>query len=417
MAYKTTELSAYEYKPLKPEAKGLPLIIDDWTLAFRMGFRGKILWYLILNRENNYKVFEIPKKSGGKRIIHDPSPVLQRLAKRIRETVLLPLVDRLGDHVSSYRKGKSITDAASKHVHPCPVCEKHEQAHTCLLLWDEKGKLKTTQRQECVPCSPIPKHNCQRLGTKIKVDLKDFFPQTRRAWIRAYFSRVLGYNHYTSSLFATILTTSYRTKGKLHYGVPVGLVTSGDICNLIADWKLDSLILKELPGWTYTRYADDLYFSQPTRLSKAQINRTVRKIRKLVTRSGYRVNEKKVSVQTAKRRQKFLGATLNRKLNVSRKDYNYMRTMLHKCLEQGFAAQLSFTKKETVPELVSYLQGRLAFFETISKARTSRLKVMFEEAKRRYPVQDIYTFTNTPDNTTEWKTTKKEPLSTTPSVV
>ena len=58
-SYKENYLEKIEVRPLLTTLPKVPLIIDDWTLAFRLGFTGKTLWYLVENRQKLYKEFMI----------------------------------------------------------------------------------------------------------------------------------------------------------------------------------------------------------------------------------------------------------------------------------------------------------------------------------------------------------------------
>ena len=130
-SYKTTTLERLEFSLPTLQVEKLPLVIDDWTLAFRLGFRGKTFWYIHNNRDRMYKEFKIHKASGGLRTIHNPSAVMRVFSQQLRTRILLPLCAGLGPHVSAYQLGKSTVDAAREHVLPCPLCEPHDVEHTC----------------------------------------------------------------------------------------------------------------------------------------------------------------------------------------------------------------------------------------------------------------------------------------------
>ena len=395
--YKKTSLERIEYKPLKMKVEKLPLVLDDWTLAFRMGFTGKALWYTMLKRDSQYKVFKIRKASGGLRTIHNPKPIMRLMTKQLRARFLLPLCKQLGPHVGAYQIGKATRDTAKRHLFACPVCDKHDGVHTCnttLVPKKKSYKLAHQDQSTCAACQPIPKHACPRRGVKIHMDLKDFFTSTRRSWIRKYFNEVVGYNHYVSSLLAHLLTaqfTNNKTRQKFH-GVPQGSLSSGDICNIIADWRLDQYILKELPDWQYSRYADDLYFSNKKNLPKADVDTTIAHIERLVQAAGYRVNRKKLHVQRPNRRQKILGIVLNQKLNIPKEEYRKFRSLLNNCIKDGFEAQLERAGKENVPQMQSWISGKLAYFHMVAPERAEKLKLLYTFAKAKHKVPDDTTF-------------------------
>lgn len=399
-SYPRSTLERLEVRQVNPQLADLPLVVDDWTLAFRLGFTGKTLWYVSGNRDSLYSVFKQKKASGGLRTIHNPRPIMRLMAKQIRARLLLPLCKRLGPHVGAYQLGKSTVDTAKLHLFPCPECDKLDQPHTCELKLEGTDKQYHIVRHspgECVACAQTPKHACTRRGVKLHLDLKDFFTSTRRSWIRQYFQEAVGYNHYVSGLLAQLLTVDFKkrdTDAKPSWaGVPQGSPASGDICNLVADWRLDGKILAQLPDWRYTRYADDLFFSFPKNLPKDEVDAVVRKIEAIIQAAGYRVNKKKLHVQRPRRRQRVLGITVNQKVSMSRDLYRKLRSLLHNCVTQGFEAQVERAKKESVPRLHGWLSGQLAYLSAIDSDKARRLKLIYEHAKMLHtPSEDAIVF-------------------------
>jgi hypothetical protein len=362
--YKKNFLEKIEVREPLLQYPDVPLVVDDWTLAFRLGFTGKTFWYLIEHRAEMYDEFMIKKKTGGLRRTFDPNGLMRVFQTQLRTRLLLPLVSHLGPHVAAYQVGKSTVDAAQAHIRDCEECDR------------------TTR-----PGTSPTKHDCPRRGVKFKMDLKDFFLSTRRSWIRKYFHEVVGYNHYASSLLGQLLTTSYRDeKKRLRNGVPPGALTAGDICNLVADWKLDQPILRALPfGWRYTRYADDLYFSFNTPLPADDVNLIIKMVASIIKESGYRVNWKKLQVQHWRRPQRVLGININRKLNIPANEFRRMHMLLYKAKTKGFEAQLKYAKKETVPKLHAWIVGKLNYFTRFAPEKTGKLQRLYIAAKEAHP--------------------------------
>ena len=371
------------------------LLIDDWTLAFHLGFSGKALWFATRHRDQLYRTFTKPKASGGVRTIHNPSPLIRVITKQIRRKMLLPQCEKLGDHVTAYRKGRGITAAAQRHLAPCETCATRDAEHTCTFAADENGHVRKVYPNDCVACRPVPDHKCPRRGVKVHMDLSDFFGSTRRAWIRKYFHETLGYNHFVSGMLAQLLTVTLKdASGREYAGVPQGGKASGDITNLVADQRLDQPMLKALPeGWTYSRYADDLYFSHPEDLSREEVNRMMNKARAVIRKSGYRVNEKKSHVQRAHRQQKLLGAVLNQKISIPKDVYRRMRALLRTCWRDGFEPVAIKMGKSGGPELQGWIEGKLAYFSSISPNRMRDLKARYELAKAKHPEGSEMSFT------------------------
>lgn len=391
-AYSKTTLERLEVRPLQNRPNKLPLIADDWSLSFRLGFRARIVWYALLNRDRMYKRHLIKKATGGLREIHNPNKLMRLIGKQLRSRILLPLCEQLGPHVTAYQLGKSTRDAAQRHLHACAVCSDHDQAHTCSLSIKEEGQKYQVVRagaEGCVACGPVTPHACTRRGVKLKFDLKNFFGSTRRSWVRKYFHEVVGYNHHASSLLAQLMTVTLvdRRKKKKYAGVPQGSKTSGDICNLVAAHRLDPLIMRATPGWTYSRYADDLYFSHPENLSREEVDATINRIVRAVQESGYRVNKKKLRVQRPHRQQKLLGIVLNNKLNVPAQQYRRLRAIVHNCYTHGFDSQYLKAKQENVNAFKSWLEGNINYVSQISPHKGARLKLVYAAAKQKHAAQ------------------------------
>ena len=280
--------------------------------------------------------------------------------QQLRPRIPLPLCHNLGPHVSAYQVGKSTLDAAVMHLRECKIC-------------DETTK----------PGTRPTKHVCPRRGVKFKMDLKDFFLSTRRSWIRKYFQDVVGYNHYASSLLGQLLTTSYRDeKNRPRNGVPPGALTAGDICNLVCDWRIDGPMRKALgPGWRYTRYADDLYFSHDAPMAVSAVKEVIQLAAGVIKESGYRVNWKKLQIQHWRKPQRILGININRKLNIPANEYRRMHMLLYKAKQHGFDAQLKYAKKETVPKLHAWIVGKLNYFARFAPEKTAKLQRLYTAAK------------------------------------
>jgi RNA-directed DNA polymerase len=369
--YKQNILEKIEIREPHIDVPDLPLVVDDWTLAFRLGFTGKSLWYIIGHRAEMYSQFMIKKKTGGLRRTFDPNGLMRIFQQQLRARILYPLCARLGTHVAAYQVGKSTVDAAAAHLRDCPTCDA------------------TTK-----PGTSPTKHDCPRRGVKFKLDLKDFFLSTRRSWIRQYFHEVVGYNHYASSLLGQLLTTDYvDEKKRKRTGVPPGALTAGDICNLVCDWKIDQPMLAKLPaGWRYTRYADDLYFSFDKALPPADVKEVIKLAASVIQESGYRVNWKKTQVQHWRRPQRILGININRKLNIPANEYRRMHMLLYKAWKHGFGAQLTWAKKETVPQLHAWILGKLNYFNRFAPDKTGKLVRLYAKAKEAHRQEEMTSF-------------------------
>ena len=390
----STNLDILEIPEMKVD--GLPAVIDDISVAFAIGFRPRSVWWLILHPAAAWRVFQIAKASGKMRTIHAPSEPMDLLSRRIRSVFLLPLVARLGAHVSAYRKGLNTVNAVTQHIQDCPVCAVHDVPHTCVRAFEETATGYRVDKgdTDCVACGQPAKHSpCPRRGVKVHLDLKDFFSNTRASWIREYFMEVVGYSYRVADFLASTMTVRLDVEAwsqrklvkRTIRGVPQGAPTSGDICNLVADHRLDWRIKQETEhaGWTYTRYADDLYFSHPQNLPAEDVWAMIGSVTKAVVAAGWQINRKKIRIQRPRYQQVLLGATLNRKVNIPKQQYREIRRTIHRCWRDGFDAE-GLRHGKSGGQMKHWLGGVVSWFSTLNKAKANRLKVVLEAAKEKH---------------------------------
>lgn len=384
VGYATTTVNVIELPDI-PES--LPYAIDDFSLASHLGFRNKIMWWMLGDTRAQYKVYRIPKKKRGQyRIIHSPSDVMLALLQRLHVKFLVPLQEQLGPHVTAYRKNLSITDAVRQHIRKCPVC-------------DEAPKGKTPA-----------KHQCPKRGVYIHMDLQDFFPRTTRAWIRNYL-RQQGYSHEVAGYMANLMVVAdipnpkYRKGAKDAYGyparkflagVPQGAPTSGAICNLVADNRLDKHILEytrmrnkqdKLTGewvWKYTRYSDDLSFTCGKALSKEERNEVIKDLTGIIRQAGYAVNKSKTKVSHSYHKRKLLGVVFNDHANFPKDEYLRLRAIVHNCVVNGFEHEYERAKQPSADAMVTWLRGKINWVNQVNSVKGQKLLNEFEQAVTKY---------------------------------
>lgn len=327
-SYLETRSDLVEFQP--EIEHDLPLAICDRSLSYHLGIHNKTLWFFIWVKDKLYTTFSMEKrgKSGGRRGIQDPDKRL----KRVQGVFLVRFLNRisLGKHVGAYILGRSCLDTAKQHVKSAVI---------------------------------------------ISMDIKDFFPSIRRALIRRYLIS-LGYNHRVASLMADLVT--YKNF------LPQGAPTSGMIANLVADWRFDQNILKDLermdPKWRYTRYSDDIDVSHPERQPRERILEVVNIVRSRVSEAGFQINEKKTKTEPYWNRQKVLGVVVNEKPNIPRVEYTRIKAIIHNCLVFGFTSQFPRARKKSAAALVSHIRGKLSYFKQVDKNKAEKLKRKFEIA-------------------------------------
>lgn len=251
---------------------GLPVIesIDDLSVYTHIS---KYTIYQLSNySEKHYNCFEIPKKSGKKRLICQPS----RSLKGMQAWLLVNILNKL--NVSESCKGFEKKTSIADNVRP------HIEANTILNM-----------------------------------DLKDFFPSINRFKVFNIF-RAIGYNDLVCTLFTNL--TVYKDS------LPQGSPCSPKLANLVT-WQLDKRIQGYVGkrGITYTRYADDLTFSS---LNPQNITRIIYRIDNIVEDEGLFVNKEKTRLTGLSRAKIVTGLILSKNsFGIGRKKYKILRAKIY----------------------------------------------------------------------------------------
>lgn len=305
--------------------------------------------------QSNYRTFEIPKKSGGMRLVTAPRSAMKKL-----QQALLPYLAEAyipPPFVHGYCVGRSIKTNAQRHV-----------------------------RQKYI----------------VNIDLKDFFPNI-------HFKRVRGiltskrYN--LSSEIATAIAQICCYDGRL----PIGAPTSGVVSNMVCG-HLDALLSRHAKkhGLIYTRYADDLTFSSSNKrgievglgitvddkhlsFDLADIGNVVKD---MVQLCGFEINKSKVSIRTKQSRQIVTGIIVNRKTNVTREFYRNLRGTVHAIEKHGLqAAKDTYAKKyrrsNWSGDLKKNVIGRLSYLGFISEFDQRYIRLA-QRVKSVFPGSDIF---------------------------
>ena len=165
----------------------------------------------------------------------------------------------------------------------------------------------------------------------LNIDIKDFFPSITAKRVKELFSSHL-FNYGEQITLALTLLTTY--KGLLPTGAPTSPVLSNFIC-LELDKELKSYA--QISNLQYSRYADDLTFSSDGRIN----NDMILDIVSIINKHHFRINQKKLRLAGAHRRQTVTGITVNQKVNVNRKLLKRTRAMLHDLTTNGLYAATS----------------------------------------------------------------------------
>ncbi len=323
--------------------RGLPVLAEPADVARAMGIPVPELRWLCFHAEAtdrpHYAYFEIPKRSGGKRLLAAPQPRLARAQAWVLHHVLERLPTEAPAH--GFIKGRSTMSCALPHV----------------------GK-------ELV----------------VNLDLSDFFPTITFGRVRGVF-RGLGYSPAVATVLALLCTEAPRApvefEGKRTWAavgpraLPQGACTSPALSNQVAK-KLDRRLLgmSAKHGYTYTRYADDLTFSSAFsagasagKRSPSDLAMLLARVRHIVREEGFVLHPRKGRVQRAGGRQTVTGIVVNDRPSVPREEVRRLRAILHHAASTGLAAQ----NRDGLPHFEAHLRGKLAYLHMIDPEKAAPL--------------------------------------------
>lgn len=241
---------------------------------------------LILRAPHTYKIYTIPKKTGGERTIAQPA----RETKYIQAWLINKIFTALPVHecASAYKQGASIKNNALTHI---------------------KGKY------------------------LVKFDFKDFFHSIKEDDLKAHIKKHLG-ETYDSNEIADIarLSCIQFTSGRalcLSVGAPSSPLLSNSIM-----YEFD----KNVHAWCkenkiqYTRYADDLTFSTNIRDISGKIEPAIRGINRGLEYPKLRFNNSKTVFLSKKFQRRITGLiiTNNSTLSIGRDRKREISVLIHK---------------------------------------------------------------------------------------
>jgi RNA-directed DNA polymerase len=317
------------------QRQGLPVLATPGDVAKALGLTVPQLRWLAFHTEaaekTHYVYFEVPKRSGGTRLLAAPHRKLAAAQTWVLETILEKL--EVTAHAHGFVPGRSTVTNAKLHV----------------------GK-----------------------DVVVNLDLKDFFPSITFPRVRGLFESI-GYSPAAATLFALLCTEAPRTP-VIHDGrtfwvaageraLPQGACTSPALSNLVSR-KLDRRLAGAAAklGWTYTRYADDLTFSADAATAK-KLALLFARVRHIVKEEGFVVNEKKGRVQHASRRQSVTGIVVNDRPTIPREEVRRIRAILHGAKTTGLAAQ----NRDNRDNFEAYLRGKIAYISMVDADRGAKL--------------------------------------------
>lgn len=325
-------------------------------VAQLLGYKPKALAYVLYKKspDTKYKKFEIPKRTGGTRLIRAPYPELMGLQRRLAEY--------LQDCIAEINSQRKINAVLSHGFRPKFSIITNAAVH-------------------------------RRRRYVLNLDLHDFFGSINFGRVRGFF---ITNNHFQLNKdVATILAQIACFENSLPQGSPCSPVVSNLIGHLL-DIRLVELANRN--GCSYSRYADDITFSTNKKEFPEKIAKPVQSdchtwalgdsLEKLILKAGFTVNDTKTRMQYRTSSQEVTGLIVNVKVNTRPEYRRVARAMVHRLLTKGnfFTKHVSVDAdgKSIIEERsgsIEQLNGILSFIDSVTVYNRTKERPPSEQRK------------------------------------
>ena len=261
----------------------------------------RTLYSIANNIRDNYRIFRLKKRDGGRRTIYEPDGILKHIQKRILSQVLEEM--HVSPYAMAYIRGKSLLDNASSHVSKKMI---------------------------------------------LKLDIKNFF---ENIWFLDVYNNCFPIELFPRSV-GMLFTYLCTYDDHLIQGAPTSAYISNlvmrDFDYAVGNWCRENDI-------AYTRYSDDMTFSGD--FDPAAV---IRKVRRELYKLDMELNDSKTRVIYASHRQCITGIVVNEKMQVSKSYRKAIRQQMHYIKKHGLSEHLARTGKKENGYLNS-LKGRINY--------------------------------------------------------
>jgi retron-type reverse transcriptase len=295
----------------------MPIIFDFNHLCLLLGRNRNYLASVINSNISHYRIFSIPKRSGGYREITAPYPALIECQNWIYKNILLKI--RIHPAAQGFTFKKSIITNAKIHI---------GQKHF------------------------------------LKIDLKDFFPSITINQVMTIF-KSLGYTNKVAYYLSAICC----------YGdvLPQGASTSPALSNIIGR-TLDKRLFAFAKAYNlrYTRYADDLAFSGEEIPVKF-----LDYISSIIESCGFSVNEKKTILQQKDKAKRIItGISISDEtIKVPREYKRKLKQEIHCIRKFGISSHIRRKKIKKTDYLLSII-GKTRFWLSVEPDNQFAIKAL-----------------------------------------
>lgn len=293
------------------------------------------------SNEGRYQSFEIPKKSGGVRLISSPRGNLKWFQLCLNE--IFKALYSPSPYAMGFTVGKSIVDNARMHTNQNYV---------------------------------------------FNIDLENFFSSIdqARVWKRLQLPP-FNFNANVAKVIAglcsiKVVCESDSSEREVRFVLPQGAPTSPLLTNAVCD-TLDRRLhgLAKRFGLHYSRYADDITFSSMHNVYQED-SEFRKELQRIIIQQHFIINKKKTRLNHCSARQEVTGLTVNSRVNVTRKYIKDLRAILHIWEKYGlnaaFATFFPHYRSEKCqlhrgePNLVNIILGKLYYLKMV-KGETDRV--------------------------------------------
>ena len=293
----------------------------------RLALPTSFLLKLAATASHRYKRYTIPKRTGGVRTIHHPARELKLIQGWLLENVLTGLP--VHGAATAYRKGSSIRRNAERH-----------STNNYLL----------------------------------RVDFQDFFPSLRGTDVlnvlRTNRQRLANGDVTDADITFIRQIVCRRDPLTRTEFLTIGAPTSPHLSNAIM-FDFDESWSLRARDWevSYTRYADDLYFSTDRPGVLREVLERLRESLNSVASPALRINNQKTAFSSRKRRRLVAGLVLTseRRISIGRHKKRTLKSLVWK-LKRG----------ELQPEQVTSLRGWISYVHSVEPTFVEALQRKYD---------------------------------------